>query len=1034
MNRTTMLILSAVLFSVLPSTASISLLQTFSEQNSSGTSNFGSSVAGVGDVNGDGYEDVIVGAHGFSNYTGRAYLFFGGSPMNNTADVTFTGETENSSFGYAVAGAGDVNNDGFADIIIGAYRHNSNTGKAYLYFGGAAMDNSADVTMNGGATNNYFGYAVAGAGKVNGDAYADVVVSAYGYNSNTGRAYVYYGGNPMNNGIDVTLTGSADSYFGTAVAGGDVNHDGFADVIVGANSYNSGVGRAYIYYGGSSMNNVVDVTITGEAASNRFGSAAAAADVNKDTYADVIVGAWGYSSNTGRAYIFNGSGSMPAAIAAGSANVIMTGGANGDYFGRSVAAAGDVNGDTFADVVVGASGYSSETGRAYLYVGGASMDNVADLIVTGETAYSRFGISVAGAGDVNNDGYADLFVGAGRYNNYSGRAYLYHGGSPMDNSADLIFDAEGKDNYFGAAVADAGDVNNDGYGDVVIGAYNYNESAGRCYLYYGGNPMDNSADVIMTGVTAGDYFGISVAGAGDVNGDGYGDVVVGASGYNSESGRAYLFLGGSSMDNGADLIIAGDTEVELGRAVAGQDVNGDGYADLMIGQPGYDNSRGRVSVYYGGTPLDNTADVSMTGEWTYDQFGFSVAGAGDVNGDGYGDVLVGAYRFNSATGRAYIFYGDFAMDNTADMILNGEAVNDQFGFSVSGAGDVNKDDYADILIGANNFSSGTGRAYLFYGSNPMNAAADVVMTGGAADYQFGFSLSDAGDVNKDGYADIIIGEPGYDEFTGRAFVFFGGASMDNTADYSMLGEGYDNYFGWSVSGAGDVNKDGRADVIVGAYTYPVNGKVYIFQEDTPIDVKLSTFAAVIKNGAVHLHWRTESEANHAGFNLWRSNHRERDFVRINRQIILADHYAAGGDEYEFFDTPEGDGPFYYKLEDVTLDGTSSFSSAVEAKEATMVTAERTPMTFSLHQNHPNPFNPTTTIRFDLPTSSQVALTIFDVRGRQVRTLRNDFMVAGAHTVVWDAQDDQGLSVAGGMYFCRLQAERFEQIIKMTLVK
>jgi hypothetical protein len=145
--------------------------------------------------------------------------------MDSTADVTMTGETTNTYFGISVASAGDVNGDGYADVVVGAYGYSSNTGRAYIYYGGSSMDSTADVTMTGEATYNSFGISVASAGDVNGDGYADVVVGAYGYATNTGRAYIYYGGSSMDTVADVTMTGeTTNTYFGRSVASaGDVN-------------------------------------------------------------------------------------------------------------------------------------------------------------------------------------------------------------------------------------------------------------------------------------------------------------------------------------------------------------------------------------------------------------------------------------------------------------------------------------------------------------------------------------------------------------------------------------------------------------------------------------------------------------------------------------------------------------------------------------------------------------------------------------------------------------------------------------------
>lgn len=153
---------------------------------------FGNAIADCGDLNGDGNDDILVGAHLTNSNTGRVYIYFGGVIMNSAVDLILNGEASNNYFGISVAGAGDVNSDGFQDVIVGAYGYSSNTGRAYIYFGGYSMDNIADVILTGPSTLS-FGYSVSSAGDINGDGYSDVIVSGHTYSSNTGRAYIYYG-------------------------------------------------------------------------------------------------------------------------------------------------------------------------------------------------------------------------------------------------------------------------------------------------------------------------------------------------------------------------------------------------------------------------------------------------------------------------------------------------------------------------------------------------------------------------------------------------------------------------------------------------------------------------------------------------------------------------------------------------------------------------------------------------------------------------------------------------------------------------
>jgi hypothetical protein len=733
---------------------------------------FGASVSSAGDANGDGYADVIVGAYGYFTNIGRAYIYFGGAAMNNTADVTMTGDP-NNYLGKSVSSAGDVNGDGYADLIVGAYGYSSSIGRAHIYFGGTAMDNIADITLTG-ETTSYFGASVSSAGDVNGDGYADVIVGAYVYSSSTGRVYIYFGGAAMDTIADVTMTGeSTGDYFGVSVSSaGDVNGDGFSDVIVGAERYSSITGRAYIYFGGGAMNNIADVTMTGETTNNFFGiSVSTAGDLNGDGYSDVIAGAYGYSSFTGRAYIYFGGTTMNNA-----ADVTMTGEATNNFYGVSVSTAGDVNGDGYSDVIAGAFGYSLNVGRVYLYDYFMKNEITHDMSIIGEATGNLLGHSVSSAGDVNGDGYSDVIVGADGYSSNTGKAYIFFGGIVMDNFADVTMTGLFTNYYFGRSVSSAGDVNGDGYSDVIVGAYGYSLNTGRAYIYFGGAAMDNVADVTMTGGAIGNYFGSSVSSAGDVNSDGYADVIVCADQYSAGTGRAYIFFGGAAMDNTADVTMTGEaTNNYFGFPVSSAgDVNGDGYADVIIGAYGYSSNTGRVYIYFGGSAMDNVADVAMTGEATDNSFGRSVSSAGDVNSDGYADVIVGASgysSFYSYMGRAYIYFGGAVVDNIADVTMTGETTNNNFGLSVSSAGDVNVDGYADVIVGAQGYSTSTGRAYLFFGGTAMNNITDVTMTGETVFSSFGSSVSSAGDVNGDGLADLVVGAYGYSSSTGKAYIY-----------------------------------------------------------------------------------------------------------------------------------------------------------------------------------------------------------------------------------------------------------------------
>ncbi len=442
---------------------------------------------------------VLLGALALS-----AQAVFAATPVLDTLAVC-VGEAPDDWFGVSVANAGDVNGDGIADVIVGAYSHDVNgtdAGRAYLFWGGPGMDAVPDRIFTGTSFEDYFGTSVSGAGDMNGDGYADLIV-----------------GSPAD---DIGLTNS---------------------------------GAAFVFFGGPSMDEAPDLILAGEAAEDYFGlSVAGAGDVNGDGYDDVIVGAWnhdGTAPNSGSAYVYFG-GPAPDGVP----DLTILGAREDDNLGIAVAGAGDLNGDGFADMVAGAS-LSDEAGdgagSARVYFGGAAPDTTPDLILLGAAGYENFGAAVSAAGDVNGDGHNDLVVGAtygGPQN--QGRAFLFFGGPGLDATPDLVFTGEGAGDFFGSAVASAGDIDGDGDADLVVGA-RYADAghpnAGRAYVFFGGMGMDAMADLIVTGAASFDNLGFSVCGGGDVNGDGWPELLVGAT------------FGGLGVGQTLVLTVDGVTEV-----------------------------------------------------------------------------------------------------------------------------------------------------------------------------------------------------------------------------------------------------------------------------------------------------------------------------------------------------------------------------------------------------------------------------------------------------------------------------------------
>ncbi len=489
---------------------------------------------------------------------------------------------DNAHLGHALSTAGDVNGDGHGDLAIGAtgYDHeHTDEGGAFVYHGSpgspAASSTWSATSKQAGAL---LGWSVSTAGDVNGDGYADVIVGAPRYDhgqAEEGVAFLYAGG-PDGPATSPAWMGESDqewAWFGYAVAtAGDVNNDGYNDVIVGAPRYDGeqrDEGAAFVYDGGPT-GIVITTTWTihpTDQADARFGTAVSTAgDVNGDGFADVLITANGYDAeqtNEGAAFVYDGG---PTGLVTATTWIVHPIDQAYANFGRSASTAGDVNGDGYSDVIVGAPWYDDPLigeaddkiydGTALVYHGSAAgLSPNPDWTVPDVFENAELGIAVSTAGDVNNDGYSDVIVGAYRYDgeqSHEGAAFVYHGSSTglTTGSADWPATGDQEEAKFGLAVSAAGDVNGDGYGDIVVGAPNYTDGQsheGVADVYYGG--LDGLAATpawSAQGNQEGAGFGFTVSTAGDVNGDGYSDLIIGAPTYNdtqADEGGAFVYLG-----------------------------------------------------------------------------------------------------------------------------------------------------------------------------------------------------------------------------------------------------------------------------------------------------------------------------------------------------------------------------------------------------------------------------------------------------------------------------------------------------------
>ena len=403
-------------------------------------------------------------------------------------------------------------------------------------------------------------------------------------------------------------------------------------------------------------------TFKGDCPGDQLGlSVSAAGDVDGDGFSDLIVGVprdYFNGDAPGSAHVYSG--------ADGSLLYKFTGDLAKDWFGYSVSGAGDVDADGLDDLIVGAPLGDSLAGNDYLGQARVYSGKTGSILHTlnGDSFSCLFGVAVSGAGDVNGDGHDDVIVGAvlgdkTPFDENSGSAWVISG---KNWSALHVVYGDSPEDWFGYSVSGAGDVDCDGFADLIVGAWgssNFGTESGMARVFSG---MDGSTLYTFQGDLAGDLMGSSVSAAGDVDRDGHGDVIVGAPGDDSivgSSGSAWVYSG---LDGSVLYTFNGDDPGDVfGVAVSGAgDFNGDGFADLIVGARGDDNNgtdSGSTRVFSG---VDGSILYTLDGGSPNDYFGASVSSAGDANADGFADVIVGAPLDDdngNDSGRAWVIAG-----------------------------------------------------------------------------------------------------------------------------------------------------------------------------------------------------------------------------------------------------------------------------------------------------------------------------------------------------------------------------------------
>lgn len=325
----------------------------------------------------------------------------------------------------------------------------------------------------------------------------------------------------------------------------------------------------------------------------------------------------------------------------------------------------------------------------------------------------RFGMVLADIGDINGDGLSDLLIGAeGGYKrgDYAGKAFIYLGNPQFSNRFSFVLVGEGPGDYFGCSATTLGDVNGDGFDDFAVGARQFDAKkgvdAGKVYIFYGGKKISDTANVTILGRGSHNYFGASLAGGKDINGDKKPDLIVGAPfGGSKYSGAVYIYLSDHGFEEPA-LILEGEEEGDaFGSNVAMiDDMNGDGIADFVVSavsaDPGDIENAGKIYVYAGGSVIKKDPIITYAGSNRQEQLGYSLCSPGDLNNDGFADLLVGGIKGGNGTGVVLLFLGGNSIRSEPAVTYYGQHQNDMFGYSISPAGDVDGDGFKDFMVGA----------------------------------------------------------------------------------------------------------------------------------------------------------------------------------------------------------------------------------------------------------------------------------------------------------------------------------------------
>ncbi|MCB1184327.1 FG-GAP repeat protein [bacterium] len=622
-------------------------------------------------------------------------------------------------------------------------------------------------------------------------------------------------------------------------------------------------------------------------------------------------------------------------------------GVTGDNFGQSATAVPDINGDGYDEFLIGVANSDTtglNAGQAFFWFGGPHVLRAPDRIWNGNSP-AEFGFAVAAIGDVNGGGRPDFAIGAPRSNAGgagSGRVFVFYGESGPGTSPDAIIDgATGGDN-FGFSISKAGDFDGDNRDDFIVGAP-YSDltgiDAGAAYIIYGrsgGISTDLADATVLTGEIADDYFGWSVSDAGDFLGA---DdcVAVGAPGNNTHgglnAGAVYVYEGDATPDAGVDWVAGISAASKAGAA-----------------------------------------------------FGTCVRNGGNLDGDAYDDLVVGAPRCSEAgseAGRVEIFYGDPTPGTTADHAINGQNAGGHFGACLDRIGDYSGTSRDDLIIGAPLVSldaSEAGRAYIYEGGSGATGSSSLatltnpgINPGNSAGDHFGAWVTGAGDFDGDGLPDFAVCAPAGNIGSSNApagFVFLEHSTDDLWPVPALLRN-------WKAAWR-------DADVVRLEFDLAV-------APDRLVGIDL-----VRRTGAGdETVWQGAALAGDAG--------------------AVGVLYRTGTG-YVYRDAPGAADAPGYGLVARTDDG-QEFRLAAPAGPGARPAVS--PVALALQPAWPNPANPAVQIRFRAPVDRTAAVQIVDVRGHVVRRLHAAAGTGAWQELTWRGDTDDGRAAPSGVYLIRV---------------